>query len=364
MKINAAVINEQSGSFEIQKLDLEDPRADEVLIRIVGAGVCHTDLVCRDQYYPVPLPCVFGHEGSGVVEKVGELVTHVEVGDHVVLSFDSCGECVNCKQGLPGYCLALYENNFAGSRVDGSSAISREGECIHGHFFHQSSFASYAIASKTNVVKVDKTVPLELLGPLGCGVQTGAGAVINALKPKAGSTIAIFGGGTVGLSAVMGAKLSGCAQIIVIDLKDSRLELAKELGATHVINPENTDPVEEIVSISGGGVLFSLECTGLPTVARQAADCLTLTGVCGIIGVSPLGTEISLDMNGILFGRTVRGIIEGDAIPSIFIPHLIELYKQGLFPFDKLVKYFEFKDINEAVESMESGTAIKPIIRM
>ena len=186
---------------------------------------------------------------------------------------------------------------------------------------------------------------------------------MNALHPFAGSSIAVFGAGSVGLSAVLGAVVCGCATIIAVDINDDRLKFAKELGATHTINPAQTDPVAEIQKITGSGVLYSLECTGLPGVFRQAVDCLTLTGVCGFIGVAPIGTEVSLDMNGILFGRTVRGIIEGDAVPDIFIPRMIDLYAQGRFPFDKMIRFYKFEEINKAVEDSETGEVLKPVLQ-
>jgi len=364
MDIKAALVREKSGPFSIESVTLEDPRHDEVLVRIKGAGVCHTDLVCRDQYFPVPLPCVFGHEGAGVVEKVGQGVTKVKPGDRVVLSFDSCRHCPSCHEGQLGYCHHLYESNFLGTRRDGSSALKQNKSTIHGHFFNQSSFATYALASERNTVKINADVPIELFGPLGCGVQTGAGAVMNALQPKAGTSIAIYGAGTVGLSAVMAAKIVGCTTIIAVDPVPDRLRLAKELGATHVINPKNENPVDVIRAVTGSGVLFSLDCTGIPAVVRQAVDSLTLTGVCGIMGVSPLGTEIHLDMNSIMFGRTVRGIIEGDSVPDIFIPRLVELYTQGRFPFDKLITLFPFDEINHAVEAAERGEVVKALLVM
>ncbi|HLY58887.1 MAG TPA: NAD(P)-dependent alcohol dehydrogenase [Stellaceae bacterium] len=363
MKIKAAVIEEKSGPFAIDEVELDPPRADEVLVRIAGAGMCHTDLVCRDQYFPVPLPCVFGHEGSGVVEVIGDAVETVAPGDHVVLSYASCGTCAPCLQGLPGYCLDLYGHNFRGSRMDGTSALHRNGASLNGHFFQQSSFATHAVARERNTVVVDREVPLELLGPLGCGVQTGAGAVMNALRPQAGSSIAVFGAGSVGLSAVMAARVVGCATIIAVDPNPDRLLLAQELGATNGINPLESDPVEAIRKATGGGVHYSLECTGLPKVLRQAVDCLTLTGICGLIGVSPLGTEVAIDMNAILFGRTLRGIIEGDSVPQIFIPRLIALYKAGRFPFDRLVKFYPLAAINEAVHDTESGRVLKAVMR-
>jgi aryl-alcohol dehydrogenase len=364
MRIEAAVVRTQSGAFSIEPLQLGEPKSDEVLVKIAGAGVCHTDLVCRDQYFPVPLPCVFGHEGSGIVERVGSEVTRVKPGDHVVLSFSSCQQCPSCVAGKPAYCHQLYQYNFLGTRTDGSSAWSADGKPVHGHFFAQSSFGTYALASERNTVKVRQDAPLWLLGPLGCGVQTGAGAVINSLQPKAGSSLAVFGAGTVGLSAVMAARLCGCAVIVAVDPVAARRELALSLGATHAIDPKADSPVETIKALTQTGVLYSLECTGLPAVVRQAVESPALGGICGVMGVSRLGTEVSLDMNSILFGRAVRGIIEGDSIPQEFIPSLIELYLQGRFPFDELITPFAFSDIQKAVEASENGKVVKAVLKM
>ena len=364
MDIRAAVVREKSGKFLIEDLELEAPRSDELIVRVVGVGVCHTDLVCRDQHFPVPLPCVFGHECSGIVESVGSSVTKLKPGDPVVLSYLSCGNCEPCLEGNPGYCLDLYACNFTAARSDASTTLCKSDEVIHGNFFNQSSFATYALASERNTVKVPEDVPLELLGPLGCGIQTGAGAVMNSLNPRPGTSIAIFGCGSVGLAAVLGANVAGCGAVIAVDPNPLRLELAHELGATHTIDPTQGNPVEAIQQIRSNGVHYSLECTGKPEVLRQAVDSLTLTGVCGLIGVSPAGTECPIDMNGILFGRSLRGIIEGDSVPDVFIPRLIDLYKQGRFPFDKLITCYEFEDINQAVEDTEEGKAIKAVLRM
>lgn len=363
MKIRAAVVRKKSGPFSIEELDMEKPRDDEVLVRIVGAGVCHTDLVCRDQYIPVPLPCVFGHEGAGIVEEVGKNVKKVAPGDHVVLSYSWCGRCPPCNRGMPGYCLDLVKCNFSGTRLDGSTTLKKGNETIYGAFFNQSSFAEYALAAERNVVRVRKDVPLELLGPLGCGVQTGAGAVMNSLRAEPGSSIAIFGAGSVGLSAVLAAVVCGCTTIIAVDVNEERLAAARSFGATHTINPTVANPVEGIQSITGIGVQYSLDCTGIPSVLRQAVDCLTLTGVCGLIGVAPLGTEVRLDMGAILFGRTVRGVIEGDAIPDLFIPRLIDLHVQGRFPFDRMIRFYPLQEINQAVEDSEKGRVLKPVLK-
>lgn len=367
MEIDAAVINEEGGSFEIETVDLEEPQANEVLVRIVGAGVCHTDMIVRDQLYPTPLPAVLGHEGSGIVESVGENVTDVEPGDSVVLSFDYDEECHSCRDGHPAFCANFFAHNFSGARPeDGTSPLSRNGEEISGRFFGQSSFATYAIATERNVVAVEDDVPLELLGPLGCGVQTGAGGVINTLDPQAGSSIVIFGAGSVGLSALLGADIKGCTEIVSVDLKENRLEKAAELGATETINPESVDDVVETVQdVTGGGADYALETTGVAEVAEQAVETLTQRGTLGLIGAPALGTRASYDINDlILNGRSITGIVEGDSDPKQFIPDLIELYRQGKFPFDEFVTYYDFEEIEQAVEDSESGDVIKPILRV
>lgn len=368
MKIKAAVVFEQSGKFSMEQLQLSDPKDGEVLVRIVATGICHTDLAARDLHLPIPpdraLPGVFGHEGAGVVEKVGTRVTKVKPGDHVALSWDCCGVCPSCKAGKDAYCLNFFLHNFNGARPDGTTTLRKGDQIIYGSFFGQSSFAEFALANEGNVVRVREDVPLEILGPLGCGVQTGAGAVINTLRASAGTSIAIFGVGPVGMSAVLGAVVCGCTTIIAVDVMPERLEKAKELGATHIVKSGEGDPVEMIRDITGGGAEFTLECVGNPKVLRQAVDALPRCGVCGLLGVVPPGTEVGLDMDHIMNGRTVKGIIEGDAIPDLFIPKLIELYTQGRFPFDKMITFYPFDDINRAVEDMEKGAVVKPVLRM
>jgi aryl-alcohol dehydrogenase len=364
MQIRAAVAAAKSEPFSIEALELEEPRDDEVLVRMVGVGICHTDLIVRDQYYPTPLPAVLGHEGAGVVERVGGRVTKVQPGDHVVLSYLSCGACPNCQQGQMVYCPYLFALNFGGGRLDGSKALRRGGRAISSHFFGQSSFATQAIANQRNVVKVPAHAPLDLLGPLGCGIQTGAGAVMNSLNPRAGSSIAVFGAGSVGTSAIMAARTVGCTTIIAIDVKPSRLALARELGATHTVDPSEADPVEAIRKLTGGGVDYSLETTAEAAVFRQAVDALDVPGVCGLIGAAPLGTEATFDMNSILFGRTIRGIVEGNSVPDVFIPRLIELHGQGRFPFDRLIQFYPLDQINRAAEDSLAGRTMKPVLRL
>lgn len=363
-QITAAVVRKKGGPFQIEILNLEDPRPDEVLIRIVATGMCHTDMVARDQLYTVPLPVVLGHEGAGVVEQVGSSVKKLKPRDHVVLTYMWCGQCLPCLRGDLTYCANFYPLNFGGAREDGSTATRDQQGAVHDHFFGQSSFATYALAHERNVVKVPNDAAVELLGPLGCGIQTGAGAVLNTLKVGVGSSFATFGGGAVGLSAVMAARVAGASTIIVADVVPSRLALAKELGATHAVNSRETDPVEAVRQITGGGADFTLESSGRPAVLRQAIDALAIRGTCGIVGAPALGTEASFDVNGVMTaGKQIIGIIEGDSVPDLFIPSLVELYTQGRFPFDKLVKFYSFDQINQAAEDSEKGGTIKPIVR-
>jgi aryl-alcohol dehydrogenase len=364
MQIKAAVVWQTGGEFSIEQLELTEPKDDELLVRVVGVGICHTDLVARDGHLPgPPPPSVFGHEGAGVVEKVGARVARVRPGDHVVLSWDCCGTCRSCKSGRDSYCLNFFLHNFHGARPDGSATLHKGDQVIHGSFFCQSSFADFALAKERSVVKVPDDVPLEILGPMGCGVMTGAGAVMNSLHPRPGSSIAVFGVGTVGMSAVLAAAVVGCTTIIGVDMHEDRLEMAKELGATHVVNAAEPDPVEAIRDITGGGPDFSLECVGNPEVLRQAVDVLPRCGVCGLVGAIAPGTGVSLDMDLLMNGRTVTGILQGDSIPGLFIPKLIELYSQGRFPFDRMITFYPLDEINEAVADVEEGHVIKAVLR-
>jgi aryl-alcohol dehydrogenase len=367
-EIKAATIRQKGSPFQVEKLYLDEPRSDEVLVRVAAVGMCHTDMVARDQLYDVPLPVVLGHEGSGVIEQIGTDVKKVAVGDHVVLTYMWCGHCKACLRGDLTYCENFYALNFGGAREDGSTSTYATGDAggpIHDHFFGQSSFGTFALVNERNVIKVPKHVPLELLGPLGCGIQTGAGAVMNSLKVSPGSSFAAFGGGAVGLSAVIAARVAGAAIIIAADVVPSRLTLAVELGATHTVNSRETDPVEAVREITGGGADFSLESSGRPQVLRQAIDALGARGSCGIVGAPALGTEASFDVNGVMTaGKRIIGIVEGDSKPDIFIPALIELYRQGRFPFDKLIKFYSLDQINQAAEDSEKGVTIKPIIRL
>lgn len=366
-RARAAVLRSASPAFRIEDIALEDPRDDEVLVRLVATGICHTDMVARDQIYPVPQPIVLGHEGAGIVEKVGAAVDEFSPGDHVVLSYMSCGDCPACNEGAPAYCHRLFGLCFGGARLDGSSALTdAKGEFLHGHFFGQSSFATLAIANRRNVVKVRQDAPLEMLGPLGCGLQTGAGAVFNVLRPTSGQGLAVFGAGAVGLSAVMAARLLGAGPVIAVDVLPERLTLARELGADIAVDAREADAVAEIkAATSGLGVDYTLEATGRAAVVRQAIDSLAPRGTCGIVGATALGSEASFDITDLMVGgKTIRGIVEGDSIPQQFIPKLVDLFMAGQFPIDRLIQIYRFDEINQAIADGESGAVVKPVIVM
>jgi aryl-alcohol dehydrogenase len=364
MQILAAIARNRGARLSIESIEIETPRPDEILVKIAATGVCHTDIVVRDGMLPTPMPVVLGHEGAGVVERVGSAITKVKPGDHVVMTFNSCGRCPSCQEHATTYCHEFFARNFFASRADGSSALSKGSERISSNFFGQSSFASHALCHENNVVKVSTDAPLELLGPLACGIQTGAGAVMNALKVSPGKSLAVFGAGSVGLSAVMAAKVVGATTIVTIDMNDSRLAISEELGATHTINPSLANSVEEIMKITGYGLNFALDTTGIPAVIRTAVESLGPRGACGILGASGPDAEIVLNETHFMSaGRRLIGIVEGEANSDVFIPMLIELHRKGLFPFDKLVTFYDFLEINRAIEDSEKGAAIKPIVR-
>lgn len=361
MKIRAAVTHAKGKDFVMEDVTLAAPKSNEVLVKIIATGVCHTDAVARDLGIS-PYPIVLGHEGAGVVEQVGANVTSLSPGDHVVLSFAHCGQCDNCLTGHPTVCARFNELNFGGRMEDDTYRL-HQGETAVATFFGQSSFGTHVVAHERNVVKVARDVDLSLLGPLGCGIQTGAGTVLNRLKPEFGTSIAVYGCGAVGLSAVMAAKIANCQQIFAIDIHDSRLELAKELGATHTLNGKRADVVKEIKQASQGGTHYAVESTGVPPVVRQCLNALRPLGQAAIVGVTP---EMNIDVHNDLMaeGKSMIGVIEGDSVPRVFIPKLIEFYKAGQFPFDKLVKFYEFDQITKAFDDSANGTTIKPILKL
>ena len=367
MKITAAVTRAPCAPFVLEEVELDPPGAGEILVRIVGAGLCHTDLVAAEGLLPVAMPAVFGHEGAGVVEMVGAGVTKVKPGDNVAITFSSCGHCPQCDRHAPAYCHAMAALNFVGQRADGSRSMRDGNGEVSGNFFGQSSFATHAVTTERNVVKVPDGVPLEIAGTLGCGIQTGAGAVMRSMACHKGASLVVLGAGAVGLSAVMGAALQKCGTIIVVEPDASRRDLALSLGATHAIDPgQSPDLAAAVRAIAPHGVDFALDTSGIPAVIEAVPKLLAPRGTFGFVGVPPAHAT-SLGLPGTLRevmrgGFTYRGIIEGDSDPDVFIPQLMALYLEGRFPFDRLVKTYSLVDINRAVAEQKQGLCVNPVL--
>ncbi|MDN7240634.1 NAD(P)-dependent alcohol dehydrogenase [Planococcus sp. N028] len=355
MKIKAAVTPKTGQPFEITDIELPELESKDVLIRVTASGICHTDVSGRDTGMVNP-PAVLGHEGAGIVEEIGSEVTELQKGDHVVVSFASCGKCDNCLANHPAHCRYYGELNL-------NSHIDQETNELVSRFFGQSSFATYSLVNQRNVVKIDKDMDLALAAPLGCGLQTGASSVLNVLKPEAGSSIAVFGVGAVGLSGIMAAKIAGCKNIIAIDLHENRLELAKELGATATIKSgKGVDTAEKINEITGAGVQHVLDTTGVDVVIAQAIASLDTFGKIVTV-VTDFNLSIPLEALA-LKGGSIIGTSQGDATPQTFIPEMISYYKKGQFPYDRMVKYYEFDEINKAFKESENGSVIKPVLKI
>jgi aryl-alcohol dehydrogenase len=360
----AAVTKELHAEFEMRNLELDAPRADEVQVRMVAVGVCHTDMVVRDGWIPTTFPIVLGHEGAGIVEKVGASVHHLAPGDHVVLSVASCGSCINCLEGSPAFCANSYTQNFAGGRADGSTSLADvTGEPVNSHFFGQSSFASLSNVAVRSVVKVPDDLPLETLAPLACGIQTGAGTVLNVLKPRPDSTLVVYGAGAVGMAAVLGAKVARVRTIIAVDLVDERLQLARELGATHTVNPSQADSVEALAAVAPGGIDYAIDTTGNSKVVDGMLQALGYRGHAVLLAAAHPEATASVNLS-LAVARAIRvtSVIEGGAIPQLFIPELIELYRRGEFPFDRLIQRYPFAEISRAFQESESGKVVKPVL--
>jgi len=364
MQVTAAVTHKK-GQISIETVELAGPQDGQVLVKLVACGVCHTDTAGIEQLIPVQLPAIFGHEGVGIVEEVGAGVDHLKKGDRVIMTFPSCGSCSYCADGQPYACDNLSALFFNGAYNDGTKRFSQNGAEV-STFFGQAAFATHTVVDARNAVKadIDSDDELALLCSLGCGVQTGVGAVLNRAKPGPDASVVVFGCGGVGMSVIMGAKLVGCGKIIAVDVLKSRLDLAIELGATHVINGKECDAVEEIKKITGGGANFSFEASGIPALTLSALSCLRRNGVAILLSVTgPAEVSIPLEMGLLNPSATLMGLTEGGANPQSFIPQLVQYYKEGRLPVDKLVKFYDFKDIEQAFEDSHNGSTIKPILR-
>ena len=365
VETEAAVVNATGAPFEIATLNLSHPRDEEVMVELEACGICHADIAAQHGGIPFPLPGVLGHEGVGRVVAAGGAVSDLAIGDRVILSYSFCGHCDYCLAGLPVYCVAWPVLNLVGGgRPDGSCAFHRGDEAIHSHYFGQSSFSRRIVVAARAAVKAPDDIPAAVLAPLGCGVQTGVNAVQNVLRPRAGDRVAVFGVGSVGLSAVMGLALTGATRVIAVDVHQRRLDLARELGATDTIDASACDVGEEIRRLTGGGLDGAIETSGNVAVLKGAIAALAPAGTCVVIGV-PHGGNAELDVHDLVArGLRVIGTNQGDAVPRIALPKLIELYRQGRLPVDRIVTEFPFAQINDAVAASLDGSVVKAVLDM
>lgn len=362
MEIKAAVTQGPEKDLVIENVELDQPKADEVLIKVVASGICHTDLVARDTTDHLSKGATLGHEGAGEVVAVGDQVTYVEEGDHVVMTALSCEQCESCRTGHPGICENHMDLNFRGTSFH-DDYVLHQGDQDLKMFFGQSSFATYTTVNVNNIVKVSKDLDLTEIAPLGCGIHTGAGTILNRLKPEYKDTVMVLGMGGVGLSAVMASKIANAKKIIAVDLYDSKLDLAQELGATHVINTKDglDNFFEEVRAIDSDGPKYIVDTTGYPALVEKAIEAMKFGGTIALLGAA---FEIKVDNSLMEQNKTVLGFTQGDSNPKLFFPELLDYYQKGEFPMDKLITKYPFEDINQAIEAQVSGEAIKPVLVM
>ena len=355
---SAAILRDPDLPFTIEEVALGELGPRDVLVRVVAVGFCHTDATARTTSSYV-LPAILGHEGSGLVAEVGSEVQGITPGDAVVLSFASCGQCAQCRKGVPAYCSSFLALNMTGRDLLGATnAVDAEGSAVQSRWFGQSSFAGYCIVNERSAVVIEHDLPLEIMGPLGCGIQTGAGSVLNEMKLTAGQSIAVFGAGAVGLAAIMAARAAGASDIVAIDLHQSRLDLALELGATRAVLATDKRLVERVVGDSEG-LDFAFDTTGVGAVMANAIAVVGAGGEIVLVGASLDGLALHPSA---LIGKRVGYVLEGGADPQKFIPLLIGLWREGRFPFDRLVTKYPFADINVAEADSRSGVSIKPVL--
>ncbi|NOH72640.1 S-(hydroxymethyl)glutathione dehydrogenase/class III alcohol dehydrogenase [Vibrio pectenicida] len=369
IKSKAAVAWAAGEPLKIEEVDVQLPKKGEVLVRIIATGVCHTDAFTLSGEDPEGIfPAILGHEGGGIVEMVGESVTSVNVGDHVIPLYTAeCRECKFCTSGKTNLCQAVRETQGKGLMPDGTTRFSIDGKPIF-HYMGCSTFSEYTVLPEISLAKVNPQAPLEEVCLLGCGVTTGMGAVLNTAKVEKGDTVAIFGLGGIGLSAIIGARMAGASRIIGIDINESKFDLAKQLGATDVINPKTLDmPVQEfIVEITDGGVDYSFECIGNVNVMRQALECCHKGwGESVIIGVAGAGQEISTRPFQLVTGRVWRGSAFGGVKGRSELPEIVERYMAGEFGLEEFITHtMSLGDINHAFELMHQGKSIRSVIHM
>lgn len=362
MKIRAAVFEDRGQPFAFHDLELNPPGPDELVVEVLASGICHTDIGMQAFH---PVPSVLGHEGCGRVIECGSRVSNLTPGDLVVLTFGSCGRCGNCSRNLPSHCDQMMALNFGGTAPNGELTLKTgTGEGVHGSFFSQSSFATHALVTERNAIAIsDSTAPLEVLAPLGCGVQTGAGAVTNVLNPEPGAGLVCFGTGAVGLSAIMAAKIRGCDPIIAVDLHDSRLKLASDLGATHLLRGDK-NPQQAILDLFPGGVDLAFDSAGTVDTFHASIACTRMGGHSATAAMPGWQEGFHFHGQALALGRTMTGVLEGSSRPQEFIPQLYQWYLNGDLPVDRMVTRYPFDQINKALTDLKDGSAIKPVLLM
>ncbi len=359
MKAKAAIMRAAHEPLTIEEIDVDGPARREVLVRTVFAGVCHSDLHFIEGLYPIPCPCVLGHESAGVIEAVGEDVTYVKPGDHVITCLSTfCGECEFCLTGR----MSLCQSPMVQRAKDGQQRLTQNGEVV-GQFANLSSYAEYILTHEHSVVKVREDMPLDRAALIGCGVMTGVGAVFHTAQVRPGDTVAVFGCGGIGLSAVNGAAIAGAGQIIAVDMVGSKLNLAKEFGATDVIDASVDDPVKAIRDLTGGGVEYSFEAVGLKVTAEQSFRSLKRGGTATIIGMVPVGTNIELHGPEFLQEKKIQGSTMGSNRFRVDMPRLVEMYMRGDLKLDQMISgRLKLEQINEAMDDLREGSVARNVI--
>lgn len=373
MKTRAAILYERgkpppytvSKPLIVETVELDGPGYREVLVEVIKAGLCHSDLSVVDGSRPRPVPMVIGHEASGIIREVGEGVTEVAPGDHVIFYFvPSCGRCIFCVTGRPALCIFGNEANIRGSLLDGSRHFrTADGTILH-HHLGVSAFSEFTVVAEESVIKVPPEIPFEVAALFGCAILTGVGAVLNTARVEAGAGVAVFGLGGVGLSIIMGAKLAGAFPIIAIDVLERKLELAKKLGATYTVNASISDPVQAVRDIVPGGVPYAFEAVGSEKVLIQAYWATSRGGTTITVGLPHPERQFTIPAVSIVAEeRTIKGSYMGSAIPRRDIPRLLNLYKAGLLPVNALIsRIIPLREINDGLEALRVGEVARQII--
>jgi len=358
----AAIAYKAGSPLALEPVELAELQANEILVNVQACGICHTDTKFQQV---LTLPGVFGHEGTGTVEEVGAGVSDIQPGDRVIMSYPFCNHCSPCLEAEPYKCEDIFALKFGGQRLDGSKTISLNGKGISSSFFQQSSFATKAICLEQAAVKIDSSLPPEMLAALPCGIQTGAGAVLNSFKVKPAEGVVIFGAGAVGLSAVMAARLCSANPIICIDMNETRLQLAKELGATHLFNAAEEELIRLVHEVAPRGVQYAFDSSASVPGLKNAISCIGQGGQVGIVSYPLGGDEFPFTTKDLFLKvGSLHGIFQGSSVPRLFLPKLIALQESGEFPYEKLITTYNFSDINQAFEDTHSGGVIKPVLLM